>query len=518
LHKYSKFQNSIIILFIIVFSLILLRSAWLSDDAFITFRTVDNFVNGWGLRWNIDERVQVYTHPFWMFLLSACYFFTHEIYYTSIFLSIAITLASVILISHKIARSYFSALIAITILLCSKAFIDYSTSGLENPLTNLLFAVFFIAYISSETTQKKFFFLCLIASLSAFNRMDTILFSVPALIYEFIKLHQPKKSIITLLKGFSPFILWELFSIFYYGFPFPNTAYAKLSTGITALQYIKSGFLYFKDSAINDPVTLLVIISTSLIVLMKKEKKLIPILLGTLLYLIYVVKIGGDFMGGRYFNAPLFSVVVIASTLSSNLSHKALIPIIILIIFICLISPNPTILSGSDYGLHKKVKDLSSTDHISDERMEYFQETGLFHKILPQLKCPNLVVSNSIKKVDIQMAIGRFGFNSGPKVHIVDILALSDPLLARLPVMNSQNFWIGHFTRRIPPGYIETLELGVNRIENKKIALFYDKLSIITRGKIFNLKRLWEIFKMNMGFYNYLTKNYYIPPKLRAIY
>ena len=27
--------------------------AWIGEDAFITFRTIDNFVRGHGLRWNI---------------------------------------------------------------------------------------------------------------------------------------------------------------------------------------------------------------------------------------------------------------------------------------------------------------------------------------------------------------------------------------------------------------------------------------------------------------------------------
>ena len=59
-------------------------SAWIQDDAFITLRTVDNFVEGYGLRWNPAERVQSYTHPLWMFLLSGLYFFTREAYFTTL--------------------------------------------------------------------------------------------------------------------------------------------------------------------------------------------------------------------------------------------------------------------------------------------------------------------------------------------------------------------------------------------------------------------------------------------------
>ncbi len=34
----------------------------MGDDAYITYKTVYNFINEYGLRWNIAERVQSYTH------------------------------------------------------------------------------------------------------------------------------------------------------------------------------------------------------------------------------------------------------------------------------------------------------------------------------------------------------------------------------------------------------------------------------------------------------------------------
>jgi hypothetical protein len=65
----SFFLISSLTLFLL-YVLAFIRNAWICDDAYITFRTVDNFIQGYGLRWNIQERVQTYTHPLWMFLLS----------------------------------------------------------------------------------------------------------------------------------------------------------------------------------------------------------------------------------------------------------------------------------------------------------------------------------------------------------------------------------------------------------------------------------------------------------------
>ena len=71
----------------VLFTIVLVRTAWVSDDADITFRTVDNFVHGFGLTWNVTERVESFSNPLWLFLTSAIYFFTNEIYFTSKILS-----------------------------------------------------------------------------------------------------------------------------------------------------------------------------------------------------------------------------------------------------------------------------------------------------------------------------------------------------------------------------------------------------------------------------------------------
>ena len=79
------------------FLLLLLRTAWLDDDAYITFRTVDNFLNGLGLRWNVVNRVQAFTHPLWMFAVAGAAAISGEVYFSSLALSIVVSLAAVVL-------------------------------------------------------------------------------------------------------------------------------------------------------------------------------------------------------------------------------------------------------------------------------------------------------------------------------------------------------------------------------------------------------------------------------------
>ena len=129
-----------------LFTIVLVRTAWMHDDAYITLRTVDNLVSGFGPRWNVSERVQAYTHPLWMFLLALPYSVTREAYFTPLVLSILVSAAAMWLFVSRLALSSGAVLVGASVFIFSKAFVEFSTSGLENPLTHLLLAIFFTLY------------------------------------------------------------------------------------------------------------------------------------------------------------------------------------------------------------------------------------------------------------------------------------------------------------------------------------------------------------------------------------
>ena len=233
-----------------VFLVFLVRTAWLCDDAYISFRTVDNLVSGYGLTWNVAERVQSFSNPLWVLLLSVIYFFTLEIYFTSLALSIAVSLACIYILSQKIARNWSLALLAVGLPVFSNAFLDYSTSGLENALGHLLIVIFCLIYLSKEKISHRVFWMSFVAALGAVNRMDSILLYLPCLILAVAWNGSSGRlnAVRSVLLGFIPFYAWELFALLYYGFPFPNTAYAKLFTGIGQRKLIEQGFYYLADT------------------------------------------------------------------------------------------------------------------------------------------------------------------------------------------------------------------------------------------------------------------------------
>src|SRR5262245_65273863 len=119
----------------------IIRTAWLSDDSFITFRTMDNIVHGYGPVWNVDERVQSFTHPLWLALFLPLYWLTRDPY-SAIPLQMVLSLSAVTIVMLRIAENNWQRLVVFAALLSTKAFIDFTTSGLDNPLSYFLLAIF----------------------------------------------------------------------------------------------------------------------------------------------------------------------------------------------------------------------------------------------------------------------------------------------------------------------------------------------------------------------------------------
>ncbi len=500
---------------LVIFAVILVRTSWITDDAYITFRTIDNWIHGYGLTWNISERVQAYTHPLWMLVLSGVYFFTREIFFTTHWVSIAISVGTLTFFAFRVASSTTGALLGVILLLSSKAFVDFSSSGLENPLTHALLLLFLWGYFDWNLDERKLKQLSIIAGLLVLNRMDTILLIGPMLlvIWRSFSLIGGGRAV---LLGFVPFVLWEVFSIFYYGFPFPNTAYAKLNTGIEASELWIQGAYYLLVSLYFDPILLVGLILGSGFALSQNQRQNLPVLMGVLLYGVYVAKIGGDFMAGRFLTTPLLCLVVIFARW-----HWVIPPVLsgglaVAILGISLSLPQSSLLSGADYSEGDDLFDQG----ITDERHWYYSHTGLLKALQkrdeswPQNK--NIDRGKQLRSEGpayLQTGgIGYLGFYAGPEVHIIDEDALAEPLLARLPI-NDPMWWIGHFKRSIPDGYVASLEAGENRIENPDIAAYYEKLRSIIQGPLWDAQRWIHIVKMNLGLYESLLAQY-DPPRL----
>jgi arabinofuranosyltransferase len=82
--------------------------------------------------------VQAYTHPLWLVVVGAAYGITREPYATTMGISLACSMATIAVATRGIVSSTSAAVACLALFAGSRAFIEYSTSGLENPLTHLL--------------------------------------------------------------------------------------------------------------------------------------------------------------------------------------------------------------------------------------------------------------------------------------------------------------------------------------------------------------------------------------------
>lgn len=498
-----------------VFAICVLRTAWVGDDAFITLRTVDNFVQGFGLRYNVAERVQSYTHPLWMLLLSIVYRVTGEPFYGTLALSFVTSLAAVWLLAFRVAQSTVQALLALFLLCASRAFIDYSTSGLENPLTHLFVVLFALSYLGARdelSLEKRLLHLSVLAGLMALNRQDSLLLPLPALVqlsWLSYKELGPKSTVRTLLLGFSPWLAWLAFSLLYYGFLVPNTAFAKLNTGVSLAASVQQGLIYLIHTIAWDPATIAILLAGALLFFsgLSVREKLFA--LGAWLHIAYVIRIGGDYMAGRFLTvAVLMSVCLIARHRVLTAPRIATVFAIPILFALFISYEGETWPSSTNFKF----------DGISDERGMYRKHGSLMlarrsHRLPDHPRYHDgEKLARSRTKVELIGPAGYLGFAAGPDVHLVDYWGLADPLLARLPDEEPENFRIGHFKRIVPEGYLDTLRTGRCKMSSA-YCKYYREIERIVRGPIGSWDRFVSIAKMNVGAFDHLLE---LSPKEKA--
>jgi arabinofuranosyltransferase len=478
-------------------ALLILRTAWLSDDAYITLRVVDNFFHGYGLRWNIGERVQVYTHPLWLLLLLTGRGLTGEVFYTTTLLGAVLSLLAVGTLGLGRARSPWR-LLWLGLFLCgSRTFLSYATAGLENPLLHLLLSGFLVVYLR----EGRLLPLALFAGLALITRLDSALLFGPPLLHAAFRAWQAdrRRALRDLLLGLAPLLLWELFALFYYGMAVPNTAYAKLNTGIPAGALLRQGLRYLHNLARWDPPSAVAIVCGLLVAARGPDARPRLCAAGLLLHLLYVIRIGGDFMSGRFLAAPLVCALglLLRAPLPQGrgrLAWLGLAPLPLLCLASRAPGSYPEWLAGRRPPLY--------AHGIADERVHYYPTTGLLARrpeprksYLPHF---GIRLREQGRRVVVENCIGQVGYHAGPTVHILDNYALADPLLARLPVPGGRILRIGHFRRDVPAGYEETLLSGRNQIRDRRLAAFYDELCLLTRAPLLASGRLRAILRLNL--------------------
>jgi hypothetical protein len=316
---------------VVVFGLIALglwkayERATCFDDAYISLRYAENFVAGKGLVWNEGEYVEGYTNFLWVMLVSLFLWLTPVeaplIAVLGSMLSFALNLFVVWRISLKIAPPFqqkaFAFPIAVALLAVQSTFTDYGTTGMETAFASLMVNLGVLALVWKDSAWATFWagFCWIMATLT---RPDHALFYAigSAVVFGIWLLptwRARKRGLRAIWREglrpmatyAAPFLIWlgyAAWKLHYYGELMPNTYYAKSAYEA----YYSQGWVYAASFHLASHLWI-VIVAVFLLWPWRPPSNTpgrrflafaVPVILA---YEGYVVRVGGDFMFGRFY-------------------------------------------------------------------------------------------------------------------------------------------------------------------------------------------------------------------------
>jgi len=496
----------------------IVRLSWLGDDAFITFRSVENMVAGNGPVWNVDDRVQTYTHPLWFALLCVVRWITGELPTSSQVLGIVTSSAALVWLARTIGTAPAIAFV-LTACLGSRAFCAYATSGLETSLTFLLIAAF-VAANGVPDPARRLARTALVAGALATTRLDLIVLVAPAIAAN-LRGVPARAAIRALAIGAAPLAVWSAFATVYYGSPFPITAFAKaFCHGVPAGELALQGLRYLQNGLTADPVTPAAIAAGIVLGLLRPGRRALAV--GALAYVAYVVKVGGDYMQGRFLVPPFFAALAVLGA-EAAAARTARVGFAMLALGALAFVPGlprttwfdgsvePFYAPGPDGIVAEEIRGQWDHGILSSHRVE-----SVFGSHGATLRAPDL----DRPMITVWGSMGWTGFRAGTVAHYVDPW-LCDPLIARLPIADPSRWRIGHFYRNIPAGYLESLATGTNVIAHPGLAALWDAVRSASRDPVWSAARwghLWDLWtgRLDAGVADYVATRYRTPPRIEV--
>lgn len=315
--------------------------AWVADNAFISFRYARNLLDGQGLVFNHGVRVEGYTNFLWTIMIAGAMkfkidpiLFTQVTGIASYILTVLIVLFISIRLSVRISSKRIIFPIAAAALLLQYDFQIFATSGLETAWITMLITLAF-ALLTMTDSKLSFFATGIFLTASILSRPDALIFFLMGLPYIFLQSRKPFGKIILYLVPFAViFIPYWFIRYNYYGYPFPNVYYARL----TYMSWYTQGLIYLWTYLKTNYILLLVLPALALIVprlmiqfLTDKcfAKRIDRVWLLSLFfivpYIFFVLRTGGGFMHARFFIPITPICFIVLETVLLSLGKRTIV-------------------------------------------------------------------------------------------------------------------------------------------------------------------------------------------------
>ena len=385
-----------------------------ADDAYISFRYVDNWVRGHGLVFNPGERVMGYSNFLWVVLLYPFGLLGAPVDAAARVLGVALawaTLARVYTFCRAELDGRLPAIAAVLSLTASGSFALWMLGGLESQLLAFLLtlAVTGALQTTPDTPRGRFLWLGVVLGLASITHPEPFLYVGPTALFLWLRKRDWARfrDVTMMVAVAGAFVAAFCLSAWlYYGDALPNTYYAKTQPLSPALleRGLRMSRKFFTDYRWAPAgVVLLWLLSTrgSL-----RSRGWLPVAC-VAIFLVFFLGVGGDML--QYHRMwvpvlPLFALVLAEAV--AGLRHPAA-SVAATALVVTLTLPN------SFHG--RNIDSLRKGDDFIDGAQRVAER-------LSQLPETTLVAANNI---------GVIGYES--RVRILDMMGLTDRHIARAP-------------------------------------------------------------------------------------
>jgi arabinofuranosyltransferase len=307
---------------------------FVQDDAFISFRYAYNLTVGDGLVWNPGERVEGYTNFLWTLMMSVPISLGRDaVVFSQIvgLLSFVGSLFFTFKLSKLVYRSDTSAILAVLLLGTNYTFNSYATGGLETQFQTFLIVTLVYLSLTAAATPvipaRRLAAMSLLGAAAVLTRLDSVLAVGPAYLFLLWRLgkkgsngSRPLNLFAALLPGGIVVGSWLVWKYSYYGDVLPNSYYAKASLSVASFRLGLAHIFHFCASYLLLPFFLIVPFRLRIVAGPIGARILIAILI---LWIIYVVRVGGDFMEFRLLVPVLPLAMTLLAALIVSLPRRA---------------------------------------------------------------------------------------------------------------------------------------------------------------------------------------------------
>ena len=355
---------------------------WISDDGLIVLRTVRNILAGNGPVFNVGERVEANTSTLWQYIIVAFSWVPGmELEDVAMWLALGFTVAAAVIATLAAGRMWGAHLgqtvlpFGIIIYLALPPARDFATSGLEWGLSLTWLAVWFALLVRWAQRDEAVLWLAFWSGLSWLVRPELALYGgITGLVLLVTSRHDWRRIGGILAAALPVPAAYEIFRMGYYGLLTPHTAVAKSASDSAW----RTGARYLWDTVHPYALWLPFLVAVGIGIWLTSKLASRQVLVAALvfgcglLHLLYVVKVGGDFMHGRMVLLPLFAmllpVMAVPATVVTGIATTGLV-----------IWAGVVIQRGHDLGFNPFDKNPVTLD-IVDEREFWtavlFRESG----------------------------------------------------------------------------------------------------------------------------------------------